>query len=122
MLEISALLQAGISPSLTDIETLSLPLLVTESTTLSDVIDVLNTVRSQHKYYAKAYKKLLKAQKYNNKGNTDKALKEALKASDYLVKISHADINEVRFLLAKAIRYLEMLKEWPGTDKGNYHD
>lgn len=102
-----ALLQVGIAPNLVDNETLLLTLNLSQSPSLTEVRDELSALKSQHKDYKKAHKRVKKALKYQNQGKIGKALKEALKAADYLTGLDHPDAKAVRRKLAYVIRELE---------------
>ena len=104
---IEAALKTGITPTVIDYDNLLLALTVSQSPSIQEVVDELAQLQLQHKAYRKAHEKLLKALEYQAKGKNDKALYQALKASDYLDDVEGPQADVVRRELAFAIRELE---------------
>ena len=100
---ISSLIQVGVAPELSDYENLELTLPIETATTL---LDVLALPELQQKPFQKIRKEIEEAQQYLEKGDYAKALKYAIKATDYFEKQTAQQAKTIRLQLDDAIRVL----------------
>lgn len=113
-----ASIQIGIEPEFEEYENVNLIISRALYSDLTEALAALNAVSNEHKYYKKALEKLNKAQKYVLKNKIDSVLKELIKATDYLAKVTHDKVEEIRVMVDHAIvRYAALL-----PDRKHEHD
>jgi len=106
----NASIQTGIEPELEEYEVINLIITRPLYSGLNDALATLNGVSNEHKYYKKALEKLNKAQQYVLKNKIESVLKELIKATDYLAKVTHDKVEEIRVMVDHAItRYAALL-------------
>jgi len=103
----TAQLQVGVSPDLTDYDSLQLSLDLEPRPGLGDVVDALTALAAQNDRYADALEAVQKAQGALHRGHAGKALKAALKAADALSRLHQPQAAAVRRQLALAITTIE---------------
>ncbi|GMQ83919.1 MAG: hypothetical protein BMS9Abin06_0665 [Gammaproteobacteria bacterium] len=103
----TALIQVGISPNLTDYDSLQLSLDPNPRPGLGDILDTLTALAAQDETYADALEEVQKAKDALDQGQADKALKAALKAADALISLDQSQATTVRHQLALAISLIE---------------
>jgi len=102
-IEISSLIQVGTTPNLTDYTHLDLILDIDKAATLQEI---LQRPELQQKAYKKIREDIEKAQEYLDKGQNDKALKYAIKATDHFDKKTLHQSKTIRLQLDHAIRVI----------------
>ena len=105
----NASIQTGVKPELEEYEVVNLILSRPFYSALDEALAMLNGVSNEHKYYKKALEKLNKAQQYLLKGKIDSVLKELIKATDYLAKVTHDKVEEIRVMVDHAITHYAAL-------------
>ncbi len=102
-IDITSLIQVGTAPDLSDFTLLDLALSIDTAPTL---LDVLAISEIQGKSYKKIRKDIEKAQSALDKGDTTKALKYAVKATNRFEKLSDQGADVIRLQLDNAIRVI----------------
>ena len=106
----TASIQTGVEPEFEEYEVVNLIISRPLYSGLDEALVALNGVSNEHKYYKKALERLNKAQQYVLKNKIEYVLKELIKATDYLAKVTHDKVEEIRVMVDHAIaRYAALL-------------
>ena len=112
--ELDALLQVGVGPSLEDVDRRQWSGVITPVPTLAEIEARLKSLNKQHRNFGRAGKEIGKAIREAEETDFEAAIKKALKAIDKLDKIDSQNARSVHMDIARAIRVLAM--QWtPGA-------
>jgi len=105
-----ASIQTGIEPEFEEYEVVNLIISRPLYAGLDDALVALAEVSNDYKYYKKALDELNSAQKNVIKNKIEYVLKDLIKATDYLAKVTHDKVEEIRVMVDHAItRYAALL-------------
>ena len=112
--ELDALLQVGVGPSLEDVDHRQWSRVIAPMPTLAEIEARLKSLSKQHRSFGRARKEIGKAIREAEERDFEAAIKKALKAIDKLDKIDSQNARSIHMDIARAIRVLAM--QWtPGA-------
>ena len=104
-----ASIQTGIEPEFEEYDVVNLIISRPLYSGLNEALVALTEVSSEHKYYKKTLDKLNSAQKNIINNKIEYVLKDLIKATDYLAKVTHDKVKEIRVMVDHSITHYAAL-------------